>query len=44
MDIEYIIPPWEDVNSECYGCKHHTKEDCDSCVEEIIAAIQQIMR
>lgn len=35
MDIKYITPPWEDKKSECYGCKHHTKMDCDKCAEDL---------
>ena len=26
-----ILPPWDNPNSECYGCKKHSMHDCCLC-------------
>ena len=25
------VPPWDNSESECYGCKNHSYEDCQQC-------------
>lgn len=33
LDKLLNIPPWDNPESECYGCKEHTLFDCEICCE-----------
>ena len=36
LDKLLNIPPWDNPESECYGCKEHTLFDCEICCERLL--------
>lgn len=31
LDALLNIPPWDNPESECYGCQTHSMADCEKC-------------